>query len=133
MIVDASAIVAILREEPETRAMLQALNGSPVRRMSAVNYVEAAIIADRNSDPKLSRRLNQLLNDAGISIEPVTVSQAETARAAYRDFGKGRHKAGLNLGDCFAYALATEMREPLLCKGDDFQHTDLETIGGERF
>jgi ribonuclease VapC len=126
MIVDASVIVAILREEPETHAMLEALHRTQSRLISAVNYVEAAIIADRNSEPILSRRLNQLLSDAEIHITPVTATQAEIARAAYRDFGKGRHKAGLNLGDCFAYALAIEMREALLFKGSDFQHTDVK-------
>jgi ribonuclease VapC len=77
----------------------------------------------------LSRRLDNLLRDVEVSLEPVTLNQARIARQAYRDFGKGRHKAGLNLGDCFAYALAKEMDEPLLFKGDDFCHTDIEPAG----
>jgi ribonuclease VapC len=74
----------------------------------------------------LSRRFDGLVRDAQMLVEPVTARQTELARQAYRDFGKGRHKAGLNLGDCFAYALAKELDEPLLFKGDDFCHTDLE-------
>jgi ribonuclease VapC len=126
MIVDASAILAILQNEPETMAMGKALLRAPICRISPVNYVEAAIIADNNSNPALRRKLDDLLRDASISIETITPKQAEIARAAYRDFGKGRHKAGLNLGDCFAYALAKEMDEPLLFKGNDFSKTDIE-------
>ena len=94
--------------------------------MSAVSYVEAAVVVDSNRNPILSRRLDDLLRDAGIAIEPVTLNQARIAREAYRDFGKGRHRAGLNFGDCFAYALAKEKNMPLLFKGDDFRHTDIE-------
>lgn len=126
MIVDASAIIAILQNEPETVAMGKALLAASICRISPVNYVEAAVIADNNSNPVLRRKLDDLLRDASISIETITPKQAEIAREAYRDFGKGRHKAGLNLGDCFAYALAKEMDEPLLCKGNDFRHTDVE-------
>lgn len=126
MIVDASAIIAILQNEPETVAMGKALRKAQVCRISPVNYVEAAIIADNNSNPALRRKLDDLLREAPISIEPITLEQAKIAREAYRDFGKGRHKAGLNLGDCFAYALAKETREPLLFKGNDFVHTDVE-------
>ncbi len=126
MIVDASAILAILQNEPETVAMGKALLQAPICRISPVNYVEAAIIADNNSSPVLRRKLDDLLRDASISLETITPKQAEIAREAYRDFGKGRHKASLNLGDCFAYALAKEMREPLLFKGNDFVHTDVD-------
>jgi ribonuclease VapC len=91
-----------------------------------VNYVEAAAVVDGNRDPVLSRRFEQLLADAVIAIEPVTLAQARIAREAYRDFGKGSgHPARLNLGDCFAYALAKEKDEPLLFKGQDFAHTDI--------
>jgi ribonuclease VapC len=126
MIVDASVIIAILRDEPGTAAISEVLQGAPVCRMSAVTYVEAAIVTDSNRNPVLSRRFDDLLRDVGIQIESVTHGQAEIARAAYRDFGKGRHKAGLNFGDCFAYALAKEMDEPVLFKGQDFAHTDVK-------
>ncbi|MGB0104530.1 MAG: type II toxin-antitoxin system VapC family toxin, partial [Candidatus Sulfotelmatobacter sp.] len=79
-----------------------------------------------NQNPVLSRRFDDLLRDAEISVEPVTLNQARIAREAYRDFGKGRHRAGLNFGDCFSYALAKEKGEALLFKGDDFRHTDIE-------
>ena len=91
--------------------------------------MEAAAVADNDRHPVLSRRLDELVRDAQMRIEPVTAGQAEIARQAYRDFGKGRHKAGLNLGDCFAYALAKEKGEALLFKGDDFRHTDIEPVG----
>jgi ribonuclease VapC len=129
MIVDSSAIIAILRNEPDAAAMAEALQEAPIRRISAVTYVEAAVVADNDRNPLLSRRFDRLVRDAQMLVEPVTARQAELARQAYRDFGKGRHKAGLNLGDCFAYALAKEMDEPLLFKGDDFCHTDIEAAG----
>jgi ribonuclease VapC len=94
--------------------------------MSAVSWVESAIVTDGNRNPVLSRRFDDLVRDAAVRVETVTPKQAEVARQAYRDFGKGRHKAGLNFGDCFAYAVAKEMDEPLLCKGKDFRHTDVE-------
>ena len=94
--------------------------------MSSANYLEAAIVVDANRNPLLSRRLDDLLLQTEIVVEPVTREQADIARAAYRDFGKGSgHPAALNFGDCFAYALAKSMREPLLFKGDDFSHTDV--------
>lgn len=126
MIVDTSAIIAILQGEGEAAAMADALDRAEICRMSAVTYVEAAVVTDSNKNPVLSRRLDDLLRDAEIQVESVTAKQAEIARYAYRDFGKGRHKAGLNLGDCFAYALAKEIGEPLLYKGEDFGRTDIE-------
>jgi ribonuclease VapC len=126
MIVDSSVIIAILRNEPEAVAISEALQQAAVCRISAVNYVEAAVVTDGNRNPVLSRRFDNLLSDLRMQIEPVSVEQAQIAREAYRDFGKGRHRAGLNLGDCFAYALAKEMGEPLLFKGDNFCHTDIE-------
>ena len=96
------------------------------KRMSAANYLEAAIVVDANRNPLLSRRLDDLIVQTEIMAEPVTLEQADIARAAYRDFGRGSgHPAQLNFGDCFAYALAKSMREPLLFKGDDFSHTDV--------
>ena len=126
MIVDSSVIIAILKDEPEADAFIGALRRYPVRRISAVSWVESAIVTDGNRNPVLSRRFDDLVRDAAVHIESVTAKQAEIARQAYRDFGKGRHKAGLNFGDCFAYALAKEMDEPLLFKGKDFRHTDVE-------
>ena len=126
MIVDTSVIIAILRGESQSPALARALQGSRNLRISAANYFEAAIVTDSNRDPVLSRRLDDLLHDAAIAIEPVTAQQARIAREAYRDFGKGHHRAGLNFGDCFAYALAKTTGEPLLFKGDDFCHTDIE-------
>jgi ribonuclease VapC len=127
MIVDSSAIIAILRDEPDASQMAEALQEAPTRHISAITYVEAAVVADKDRNPLLSRRFDRLVHDARLSVESVTPKQAELARQAYRDFGKGRHKAGLNLGDCFAYALAKEMDEPLLFKGNDFRHTDVES------
>ncbi len=126
MIVDASAIIAILRGERDAAAMAEALQQAETCRMSAVTYVEAAVVTDSNKNPVLSRRLDDLLRDARIQVESVTPKQAEIARYAYRDFGKGRHRAGLNLGDCFAYALAKQTGEPLLFKGEDFGRTDID-------
>jgi ribonuclease VapC len=126
MIVDTSAIVAFLRDESDATAIGEALDRSPVCRMSAATYVEAGVVIDGNRDPVLSRRFDDLLRAVGMKIESVTLQQARIARQAYRDFGKGRHKASLNFGDCFAYALAKELDEPLLCKGDDFRNTDVE-------
>jgi ribonuclease VapC len=126
MIVDSSTIIAVLRDEPDAAAIVEALQRASIRRISAVTYVEAAVVVDYNRNPVLSRRFDDLIRDAQMLVETVTVRQAELARQAYRDFGKGRHKAGLNFGDCFAYALAKEMDEPLLFKGNDFAHTDVE-------
>jgi ribonuclease VapC len=126
MIVDSSAIIAILESEPEADFLQQALDRSPGRTISAVNYVETGILIDGRGDPVLSRTFDNFLFETRIRIESVTPEQARLAREAYRDFGKGRHRAGLNLGDCFSYALAKCKREPLLFKGNDFRKTDVE-------
>jgi ribonuclease VapC len=127
MIVDTSAIVAVLKEESDAPRFLRVLTMSAEpKRMSAANYLEAAIVVDANHNPLLSRRLDDLIAQTEILAEPVTLEQADIARAAYRDFGRGSgHPAQLNFGDCFAYALAKSMREPLLFKGDNFSHTDV--------
>lgn len=126
MIIDASAIIAILRDEPEARPFANAIAAAKARRISAVNYVEAAVIIDGSRNPIASRRFDDLFRVAELAVEPVTKTQARIAREAYRDFGKGSgHSAGLNIGDCFAYALAKEASEPILFKGDDFNRTDL--------
>jgi ribonuclease VapC len=127
MIVDTSAVIAVLKEESDAPRFLRVLTMSAEpKRMSAANYLEAAIVVDANRNPLLSRRLDDLIVQTEIRGEPVTLEHAEIARAAYRDFGRGSgHPAQLNFGDCFAYALAKSMREPLLFKGDDFSHTDV--------
>jgi len=130
MIVDTSALIAILRDEPEAEAFAHAIERSMVRRVSAANFVEAAIIIDGSRDPVASRRFDELVLMAEIRIEPVTEVQAGIAREAYRDFGKDSvHRAKLNFGDCFAYALAKATGEPLLYKGDDFAQTDIKSVG----
>ena len=126
MIVDSSALVAILGSEPEADDLENSLLDAPLRRISAVTYVETAIVVDSRRDAVLSRRLDEFLRETEVDIEPVTSDQARLAREAYRDFGKGRHRAGLNFGDCFAYALAKDKGEPLLFKGEDFRRTDVE-------
>lgn len=129
MIVDTSAIIAILRDEPEALLCAQAIANTNSRRISAVNYVEAAAVIDGSRNPIASRRFDDFFREARIGVEPVTEAQAKLAREAYRDFGKGGgHAAGLNLGDCFAYALAKATGEPILFKGDDFTHTDLTPV-----
>jgi ribonuclease VapC len=131
MIVDTSALIAILRAEPEARAFAIAIADSDHRRISAANYLEAAIVIDGSHDPIASRRFDDLLREAAIAIEPVTEEQAKVAREAYRDFGRGSgHAAQLNFGDCFAYALAMTTGEPLLFKGDDFLHVGLADYKG---
>jgi ribonuclease VapC len=126
MIVDSSAIIAILRAEPEAQAFAKAIAAARDRRVSAVNFVEASVVIDGSRDPIASRRFDELVLEAELQIEPVTEAHARIAREAYRDFGKGSgHRASLNFGDCFAYALAKAKQEPILCKGDDFKHTDL--------
>jgi ribonuclease VapC len=125
MIIDTSALVAILRGEPDADRFAGAIEQARSRKVSAVSFVETAAVIDGSRDAIASRRLDELFREARLSVEPVTAAQARIAREAYRDFGKGRHPAGLNLGDCFAYALAKETDEPILFKGDDFRKTDL--------
>lgn len=128
MIVDTSAIIAILRDEDDAEVYARALAAGDVRRLSAASYLECGIVLDRQPDPIVSRGLDNLLEEAEFVIEPVTERQARLARAAYADFGKGSgHPAGLNFGDCLSYALAQDLREPLLWKGDDFGHTGVRS------
>ena len=127
MIIDTSALIAILRDEPEATSCARAIANALTRRISAANFLEAAIVIDASRDPIASRRFDDLCQEARLIIEPVTEAQARIAREAYRDFGKGSgHPAGLNFGDCFAYALAKSTGEPLLFKGNDFNRTDVE-------
>jgi ribonuclease VapC len=126
MIIDTSAIIAILRNEPEATGCARAIADAAVRRVSAVNFVESAVVIDASRDPIASRRFDDFIREADILVEPVTKVQAQIAREAYRDFGKGSgHPARLNFGDCFAYALAKDVGEALLFKGSDFAHTGI--------
>ena len=126
MIVDTSALIAILRDEPDASLFAAAIAAASVRRISAANFLEAAIVIDASRDPIASRRLDQVLQESRTLIEPVTEAQARLARDAYRDFGRASgHPARLNFGDCFAYALAKSTAEPLLFKGRDFALTDV--------
>lgn len=126
MILDSSALVAILINEEGGDALSRVLDDQVVIRISAASYLETSIVIDSFRDPVLSVRFDEVLSDAKIAIEPVTEEQARIARQAYRDYGKGSgHPAKLNLGDCFSYALARVTREPLLFKGEDFIHTDI--------
>jgi ribonuclease VapC len=127
MIVDSSAVLAIFFEEPDAPDLAARLGTSGVKRISAVNYLECAIKLD-NAAEGASMELDAFLADAGIEVAAVTPAQARAARLAHRRFGRGRHRAGLNLGDCFAYALARETGEPLLAKGDDFPATDIALV-----
>lgn len=131
MIIDTSALLTILRAEPEARSYASAIVRSAVRRISAGTFLEAAIVIDASRDPIASRRFDDLLEVARIVVEPVTRDQSLIGREAYRDFGKGSgHPTQLNVGDCFAYALAKVMDEPLLFKGNDFSHTDIIPAAG---
>ena len=126
MIVDTSAFIAILRDEADAMVFARAIANTEIRRISAATYVETAAVIDASRDPIASRRFDDLLHEAQFAIESVTEVQASIAREAYRDFGRGSgHPARLNFGDCFAYALAKAMDEPLLFKGDDFARTDI--------
>jgi ribonuclease VapC len=128
VIVDASAILAIMLEEEDGDDLEDVLLKRVQQGlfMSPVNYLEAAVRLDNLKDSRKGAELDNLINDFGIDMLPVTADQAYLARDAYQRFGKGNHPAKLNLGDCFAYALAKARSEPLLFKGDDFRKTDVE-------
>lgn len=126
MIVDSSAVLAIVKDEPERHEFALAIERADAVRISAATYFEMAILIDSYKSPTLAARFEELMLRARAVIEPLTFEQARIARQAYRDYGKGSgHPAKLNFGDCFSYALAREKREPILFKGDDFGHTDL--------
>ena len=125
MIVDTSALVAIMRNEPERDAFLAALAAHNVS-MSAVTYFEFGIVTDSARDPAASAEVDGWIREFDIEVVPVTSDQARLARAAYARFGKGNGSARLNFGDCFAYALAKTLNQPLLFKGNDFSRTDIK-------
>jgi ribonuclease VapC len=125
MVVDTSALATIFFMEPDAPRFLRALQQTTYACMSAANFLEIAIAIDNRDAPEQLVDLDLFLAEAAVQVVPVTAGQARIARHAYRRFGKGHHPAGLNFGDCFAYALATERDLPLLFKGDDFALTDL--------
>ncbi len=125
MILDTSALAAILFGEPEAARFVQSIHDAERCRISAANFVELAMVIEGQVGPDASRQCDTFFRRAQIAIEPVSVEHAHLARQAFLDFGKGRHPAGLNFGDCFAYALAKASGEPLLFKGADFSQTDI--------
>lgn len=131
MIVDSSALIAIIRDEADADRYADALGAVRDPRISAATYLEASVVADGTRDPVATRVFDSLISRSGFVIEPFTAEQATIARAAYRDFGRGSgHPAKLNFGDCFSYALAITTGRPLLYKGDDFGHTDVTSALG---
>lgn len=125
MVIDTSAVVAILGMEPESARLAQAIEADPNRLISAATMVETGLVIESRYGTAGGRELDLLVAKAGLSIESVTAEHADIAREAWRRFGKGRHPAGLNFGDCFSYALARTSGEPLLFKGGDFANTDV--------
>jgi len=130
MVIDTSAIVAILFGESEATRLEGAIADDPVRLLSAANLLETALVVEGRLGEAGGRELDLLLHVAGLEVVSVTQAQVEIARRAFRRYGKGRHPARLNFGDCFAYGLAKSAGEPLLFKGDDFTHTDVEAAAG---
>jgi ribonuclease VapC len=128
MVIETSALVAMLTNEPEAERFEAAVEADPVRMMSTASYLEAAIVVEQRFGEPGGRELDLWLHRAGVDLVSVDAEQADVARSAYRRFGKGRNRAGLNYGDCFAYALAKVSGEPLLYKGDDFAHTDIGAV-----
>ena len=129
MVTDTSALVAIVIGEPDAERYVRALlDSAGAPQLSAANAVETAIVVEARQGTEAARDLQLLIEDAQINIHPVDDDQVRLAVEAWRRFGKGRHPAGLNLGDCFAYALARALGHPLLYKGDDFAQTDIPAV-----
>jgi ribonuclease VapC len=128
MVIDTSALVAMLGDEPEAERFEVAVEQATVRLMSAATYVEASIVIESRYGEAGGRELDLWIHRAAVDLVAVHPDQAHTARVAYRTYGKGRHPAGLNYGDSFAYALAKISGEPLLFKGDDFSRTDITPV-----
>lgn len=127
MIIDSSVVVAILFDEPNAQQDIEKLLAAERRRMSVANHLEAAMVLEGRRGAAGAEALDRFIEQFQIELVPVTVEQAEAAREAWRRFGRGRHRAALNFGDCFAYALAATVQDPLLYKGDDFNWTDVLT------
>jgi len=128
MVIDTSALIAVLQDEPERRRLNEAIDASEVRLLSAASLVESSIILATRHGGDGVRDLDLFLAEAAIEVIAIDKEQAMVARRAFTDFGKGRHRAGLNFGDCFSYALAKTSGRALLFKGDDFAHTDLAAL-----
>jgi ribonuclease VapC len=126
--VDSSVLVAIIRQEPEAAAFDEVLDRTDAAVMSVVSYVETSMVASGRRTDADPRRVDHLLSALGIELVPVTPEQGTVAVEAFLRFGKGRHPAGLNLADCFTYALAKSRGIPLLFKGDDFPMTDITPV-----
>ncbi len=126
MILDTSAIMAILQEEPGHEALMTAVEGAPALSISAATRLELGIVSEGRGGPGARIAVETLLDGNAVEVAPFTATQAALALAAWRRFGKGRHPAALNLGDCFAYALAMDRGQPLLFKGEDFARTDVK-------
>lgn len=128
MVIDSSALIAILCGEPEAHAFIDAIEAAADRRLSTASFVEISIVIEVRFGLDGVRELDAFIKRAGITLVAVDAEQAQIARDAFSRFGKGRHPAGLNFGDCFAYALASAMDEPLLFKGTDFPRTDVLVV-----
>ncbi|MCY3623304.1 MAG: type II toxin-antitoxin system VapC family toxin [Gammaproteobacteria bacterium] len=128
MVIDTSALVAILRDEPERSDFNRAIDAADTRVLSVASFLETSMVIDSRHGPDGVRDLDLFIAKADIDLMSVDADQAYVARAAFRSYGKGRHPAGLNFGDCFAYALAKTSGEPLLFKGSDFPQTDITAV-----
>ena len=128
MVLDTSAILAVLQDEPERRAFNEAIEAAGQRAMSTATFVESSIVIEARYGADGLRDLDLFVAKAGIELVPVDVEQAHVARRAFGEYGRGRHPAALNYGDCFSYALAKVLGAPLLFKGDDFARTDVATV-----
>jgi ribonuclease VapC len=128
MVIDSSALLAILLHEPEAETFSQAIAGDPRRLASAISVLETAIVIHARKGPAGVRELDLLLHAAGAKVVSFDSEQVLLARAAYEKYGKGHHPAALNLGDCCSYALAVSSGQPLLFKGRDFPQTDLRAV-----
>jgi len=131
MVIDTSALLAILQDEPERRTFTEAIEAAETRSISAATFVETSIVIEARYGAEGLRDLDALIATAAIALVAVDADQAQIARTAFSRFGKGRHQAGLNYGDCFSYALAKALGETLLYKGSDFSHTDLPLFAVE--
>jgi ribonuclease VapC len=130
MVIDTSALLAILRDEPERRSYNESIEAADSRVMSVATFVEVSIVLEARYGAEGLHALDRFIERAGIDLAPVDLEQARVARDAFSRFGKGRHAAALNFGDCFSYALARVLGEPLLFKGGDFSRTDIRPSSG---
>jgi ribonuclease VapC len=126
VIVDSSALLAVILGEPDEPALLSTMIDAPRLSMSVANWFEAAMVIDARKNPKAIARFDDVIRELDIELVPVSIAQAHRCRTAFNHYGRGNHPARLNYGDCFAYALAKESGEPLLFKGEDFVQTDIE-------